>query len=182
MACSYLIFVTFYTTQFQAKKFYTWKCVNLRQKYTWLNSFTQPAVLMVVTNIRCGHHRHRHSQQTCTHIPYITTRKAFVLSSSNMWAQYKMFKRLPRFKTSKQMYSLSRASFSLLLPQRQPPMCALALQKRLQTKVSSTDTRWIRINERDIFKKKICLSFASSLIKLTWAVVLTQFCWHRRCS
>ena len=66
--------------QFEAKKFYTWKCINSRHKlsrdktvcrillfvfdqlfrvpigkiFTWLNLFTQPGVVMFVTNIRCG--------------------------------------------------------------------------------------------------------------------------------
>ena len=68
--------------QFEAKKFYTWKCINSRHKlsrdktvcrillfvfdqlfrvpigefFTWLNLFTQPGVVMFVTNIRCGSH------------------------------------------------------------------------------------------------------------------------------
>ena len=54
---------------FEVKKFYAWKCVNSRHNclrqlfrvpigkfYTWLNIFTQPAVVMVVTNMRCYQH------------------------------------------------------------------------------------------------------------------------------
>ena len=74
----YLIFVFFIQPQFETKKFYTWKCINLRQKfsrnktvrlcveqffrvhigqfYNWLNYFTQPAVMMAKTNMSCSHH------------------------------------------------------------------------------------------------------------------------------
>ena len=73
---SYLSF--FIQPQFETKKFYTWKCINLRQKfsrnktvrlcveqffrvhigqfYNWLNYFTQPAVVMAMTNMSCSHH------------------------------------------------------------------------------------------------------------------------------
>ena len=54
--------------QFEAKK-YSWKHIHSRQNcvyisffhvpigkfYTWLNFFTQPAIVMIVTNIRCGY-------------------------------------------------------------------------------------------------------------------------------
>ena len=60
--------------------------------FIWLNSFTQPAFVMVVTNIRCGNHRHINSQQTCTnHICMYCTHKAFVRLSTYMTAQYEMF-------------------------------------------------------------------------------------------
>ena len=63
------IFTSFGKPLFEVKKFYAWKCVNSRQDcsrqlfrvpigkfHTWLNIFTQPAVVMVVANMRCYQH------------------------------------------------------------------------------------------------------------------------------
>ena len=84
-----------------------------------------------------------------------------------------MFK-ASKFKSSKQMYSLSRASFSLLLPQRQPPMCALALQKRLQTKVNSTEISWMRMNVMNHF---IFVFWGNILIQMSPAIKYCCLCY-----